>query len=431
MTGIPSGRDSANLSLNRRRAVVLRWWLIGAVALAVAVAPVWLGIALPRPALFAVLALLALFNAYVSWRTGRDVTASEGEIFGELCVDLAAMGVLLYLSGGAANPLISLLLVPVAVGALALPGLLATVAAAMAVAIYSLLTVTFLPLAVADPERATRLHLAGMWLTFVLSAAMITWFVARMTASIRDRDRRLAAAREQAMRDERVVALGALAAGAAHELGTPLATMAVIVGELEEDMALDAQTREDMALMRRQIGLCKEIISDMAARAGARRAEGGELRLAVEWLQAVRARWHAMRPRAASRIASQGPGQGPGIAVDAPLEQAVTNLLNNAADASGEEAEIDITWSQTTLTISVADRGPGFPADVLARAGREPMPARPGHGGIGLLLACAAIERRGGRLHLENGPEGGARARVELPIGQNDATPPGGGRACA
>jgi hypothetical protein len=105
----------------------------------------------------------------------------------------------------------------------------------LAVALYTLLMWQFLPLAVADAERAARLHLAGMWLTFVVSAAMIAWFVARMTASIRERDSRLAAAREQALRDERVVALGALAAGAAHELGTPLATIAVLVGELEQD----------------------------------------------------------------------------------------------------------------------------------------------------------------------------------------------------
>lgn len=425
MSGIPSSRDSANLRLNRRRAVVLRWWLIGSVAVAVVVAPAGLGVALPRSAMLAVLVLLAAFNAYVLWRTRGDAAASEGELFSELCVDIAAMGVLLYLSGGAANPLISLLLVPVAVAALALRGLLAALAATLAVGIYSLLTVAFLPLAVAEPERATRLHLAGMWLTFVLSVAMITWFVARMTASIRERDRRLAAAREQALRDERVVALGALAAGAAHELGTPLATMAVIVGELEADASLDAQTREDMALVRQQIGLCKEIISDMAARAGAHRADGGDLRNAVEWLQAVRSRWQAMRPRATSRIVFDFAAEAPAIAVDGTLEQAVTNLLNNAADASADETEIDVSWNGASLTICIADRGPGFPADTLARAGREPMPARPGHGGIGLLLAFAAIERRGGRLRLENPPGGGAQARIELPLGPTHIEPEG------
>jgi two-component system sensor histidine kinase RegB len=139
---------------------------------------------------------------------------------------------LLYLSGGAANPLISLLLVPVTVAALSLSGTLTAAVAALSIALYTFLVWFYLPLSVADAERATRLHLAGMWLTFVVSVAMIAWFIARMTASVRERDRHLAAAREKALRDERVVALGALAAGAAHELGTPLATIAVVIGDL-------------------------------------------------------------------------------------------------------------------------------------------------------------------------------------------------------
>jgi two-component system sensor histidine kinase RegB len=165
-----------------------------------------------------------------------------------LCVDLVALAILLYLSGGAANPLISFLLVPVAVAALSMPGRLTAVVALLAIAIYSLAHVgVYLPLPVADAERGARLHLGGMWLTFVVSATMIAWFVARMTASIHERDSRLAAAREQALRDERVVALGALAAGAAHELGTPLATMAVVIGELEQEPCLDADARTDLA----------------------------------------------------------------------------------------------------------------------------------------------------------------------------------------
>jgi hypothetical protein len=184
--------DASNLRLNRRRAVILRWWLLAAVAIAVSSAPTLLDIALPRVPMFAVLALMAGFNAFLEWRARTREAVGAGELFGELCVDLAALAILLYLSGGAANPLISFLLVPVAVAALSLPGALTAAVAMLAVALYTLLMWQFLPLAVGDAERATRLHLAGMWLTFVVSAAMIAWFVARMTASIRERDSRLA-----------------------------------------------------------------------------------------------------------------------------------------------------------------------------------------------------------------------------------------------
>jgi two-component system sensor histidine kinase RegB len=411
----PSKPDS-NLRLNQRRAVILRWWLLAAVTLAVLSAPTLLDIALPQAPMFAVLALMAAFNAYVQWRAAGDEPVSASELFGQLCVDLAALAILLYLSGGAANPLISFLLVPVAVAALSLPGTLTAAVALLAIALYSLLMWQFLPLPVADAERGARLHLAGMWLTFVVSATMIAWFVARMTASIRERDSRLAAAREQTLRDERMVALGALAAGAAHELGTPLATMAVLVGELERDAGLDAATREDLAVVKEQIALCKGIISGMAARAGTLRPEQVQVQDAGAWLEGVRARWHTLRPRASSRLTLAGGGAVPRIATEATLEQALVNVLNNAADASAGEIEIELGWDAAGLKIAVRDKGPGFPVPVLRQAGREPLTTRNGGAGIGLLLAFSAIERLGGRIALENPAEGGARVSIELPI---------------
>ncbi|KAF0165539.1 MAG: two-component system sensor histidine kinase RegB [Rhodocyclaceae bacterium] len=422
MANFTTPEDGSNLRLNLRRTVTLRWWLLAAVAIAVSSAPTLLDIALPQLPMFAVVVLMVAFNGYVQWRTGTDEPVGAAELFGQLCVDLAALGILLYLSGGAANPLISFLLVPVAVAALSLPGRLTAAVALLAVAIYSLLMWQFLPLPVADAERATRLHLAGMWLTFVVSAAMIAWFVARMTASIRERDTRLAAAREQALRDERVVALGALAAGAAHELGTPLATIAVIVGELEREVGLDAEARRDLSVVMEQIELCKGIISTLAERTGTRRPEHVEVVDARVWLEALRARWHAMRPQAASRLTIAGGPGVPLIVTEATLEQALINLLNNAADAGDAEIEVRLAWDRATLTILIADGGPGFPAEVLHQAGRVPLPARDGGAGIGLLLAYSAIERLGGRIALDNPTGGGGRVRIELPIAQDRTT---------
>lgn len=405
----------SNLRLNQRRAVILRWWLLAAVALAVSSAPTLLELALPQLPMFGVVALMAAFNGVLEWRARSAESVGASELFGELCVDLAALAILLYLSGGAANPLISFLLVPVAVAALSLPAVLTATIAFFAVALYTFLMWHFLPLAVTDAERAARLHLAGMWLTFVVSTAMIAWFVARMTASIRERDHRLAAAREQALRDERVVALGALAAGAAHELGTPLATIAVLVGELEREPGLDAAAREDLALVREQVAQCKRIISDMAARAGTLRPEQIRVEEAGVWLEGVRARWHAMRPHASSRLTMEGP-PGPMIAAEATLEQAVVNLLNNAADAGDAEIGMTLIRAPARLTIVIQDGGPGFPADVLRQAGRMALPARGAGAGIGLLLAFSSVERLGGRIVLDNPPQGGGRATIELPV---------------
>jgi two-component system sensor histidine kinase RegB len=422
MTESAQAPDASNLRLNQRRAIVLRWWLLAAVAFAVSAAPGLLDIALPRLPMFAVVVLVAGFNAWLQWRARAEEATGPVELFGQLAVDLVALGILLYLSGGAANPLISFLLVPVAVAALSLPGRLTAAVALLAIAIYTLLMLFYLPLPVADPERAARLHLGGMWLTFVVSATMIAWFVARMTASIRERDARLAAARELALRDERVVALGAQAAGAAHELGTPLATMAVVVGELEQDSGLDADARADLALVREQIALCKGIIGDMAARSGSARPEQLQAQDAWEWVRGVRARWQAMRPRASSRLSlAQGAGV-PRIPVEATLEQALANLLNNAADASDSEIDIHLSCDDAMLRIAVADAGPGFPAEVLRGAGQGPLTSRKGGAGIGLLLAFSAIGRLGGRIVLTNLPGGGACASIELPIARGSGT---------
>jgi two-component system sensor histidine kinase RegB len=243
-----------------------------------------------------------------------------------------------------------------------------------------------------------------------------------MTASIRERDRHLAAAREQALRDERVVALGALAAGAAHELGTPLATIAVLVGELEHEPALDADARADLALVREQVALCKGIISGMAERSGAARAEQLQECDAPTWLRGVVARWQAMRPRASAVIDVAGGGALPRLVPDPALEQALANLLNNAADADGGEIHVELAWDGAQLAIAIRDRGPGFSAEVLARGGREPLSASRGGAGIGLLLAFSAVERSGGRIELDNPPDGGARARIRLPRADKQET---------
>jgi two-component system sensor histidine kinase RegB len=412
--------DDANLRLNLRRAVILRWWLLAAVAIAVSSAPTFLDIALPQLPMFAVAGLMAGFNGYIQWRAPAVDPVGNSELFGQLCVDLVALAILLYLSGGAANPLISFLLVPVAVAALSLPGGFAAAVALLAIGLYSLLMWQFLPLSAGDADRAARLHLVGMWITFVVSATMIAWFVARMTASIRERDNCLAAAREQALRDERVVALGALAAGAAHELGTPLATIAVVVGELEREVFQNPEVHADLALVKEQIGICKAIISSLTARTGVQRPDQLEVKDAGAWLQGVRARWHTMRPRVASRLTLEGSAAPSAIAIDATLEQAVVSLLNNAADAGGAEIDIRLDRDDATLRIVIKDGGPGFSNDVLHQAGRAPMPARSGGAGIGLMLAFSAVERMGGRLVLDNPSDGGGRACIELPVARGN-----------
>lgn len=399
-----------------RRLVVMRAFAVaGELGAAVLAGPL-LDIQVTLTPLLLVIGLLAAFNAYTWWRLRDPVPVGEAELFAQIGVDLLALTVLLFFSGGAANPFVSLYLPYVAVAAALLPPRLAWAVAGLSVAAYSGLGVASMPLAVADAQRAATLHLAGMWVIFVASAALITAFVARMTAAIRSRDRQLAAAREEALRNEGVVALGGLAAGAAHELGTPLATMTVLAGELVRDPSLPAAVREDLDLIVAQLGHCKEIITGLAQRAGQARAEGGGAVALDVWLGGIVARWQRLRPQAQARVRLEGPQPAPRVLGEATLAQGFTNLFNNAADVCAEPAEILARWDGARLHLEVADRGPGWNAQALLAAGRSFFSTRPGGAGIGLFLAHAAIERFGGRLQLENRPGGGAVARVELPL---------------
>lgn len=399
-----------------RRLALMRWFAVAGEFVLIVTARPLLGIDLPLAPMLAIVALLAGFNLATRRRLARGGGVPNSELFAQLCVDIAALTLLLFFSGGGANPLVSLYLPGIAIAAVVLPGRFAWGVVALSVAAYSLLVFVNIPLPVQDAERATRLHLAGMWLIFVASAALIAWFVARMAAAVRSRDLELAAAREEALRNERVVALGSLAAGAAHELGTPLATMAILAGELGRKADLSAETREDLALLREQIEHCKGIITSLAARAGQTRAEGGGAIALDRWLEQVIARWRQLRPHAEAKVSLHGTAPAPRVMGEATLDQALLNLFNNAADAGDSKVEIEAEWDSERVRMEIRDHGPGFDENVLLAAGRAFVTTRVEGTGIGLFLAHAAVERLGGRIVLANRAGGGAVTRVELPL---------------
>lgn len=403
---------------NLRRILVLRGFVIGGLLLAGVLAIRLLELPLPLQPLLSVIGLLTLVNLLTWWRLRQPWPVADGELFAQLLVDVFAITVLLYYAGGSTNPLVSYYLLPLVIAAITLPAVYTWSMAAFTAACYTLLMFNYYPLMPRNGDFSTAiyLHLTGMWLTFVLSAFLIAFFVVRMANAVKERDRALAAAREETLRNERIVALGTLAAGAAHELGTPLATMAVVTTELQQEYAGEPALVEDLRLLRQQVDSCKQILSNMLAAAGQGRAEDAAAQPLNEYFADLLEKWQLVRPGVAVKAEWQGAPPAPRIVADQTLTQALLNLLNNAADASPESVEILGCWQSSEMQLEIRDCGPGLAPDIQQRAG-QPFFTTKGHGfGIGLFLANATIERFGGKVVLLNRDGGGAVTRVSLPL---------------
>jgi len=370
-----------------------------------------LGIRMPLLPMAAVLVLMGLFSLSTAWRLRLDVPATQMEFLAHLLADLTAFAVLVFFSGGATNPFVSLMLVPVIIAAISLRPRWVWLLAAVAGGYYALLLFVYQPLAIADPVAAYGMHLGGMWFNFLISAALIAFFVTRMHAALRARAQELADLREKQLRDERIVALGTQAALAAHELATPLATIQTTAHELAAEFANDPDIGADCALLEKQAQACKRILTQLAARAQDTRSAAQPL---DAWLAAVVERWQVLRPDA--RIVTELPSERRDFVPPDGLEQAIQNVLNNAADVSPEAVEFDADTQPDALVIDIADRGPGFTPEQKAQAGRVLFSGKPGRGwGMGLALTHATLERLGGSLSLTERDGGGTRVRITLP----------------
>ncbi len=370
-----------------------------------------LGIRMPLLPMAAVLVLMGLFALSTAWRLRLDVPATQMEFLAHLLADLTAFAVLVFFSGGATNPFVSLMLVPVIIAAISLRPRWVWLLAAVAGGYYALLLFVYQPLAIVDPVAAYGMHLGGMWFNFLISAALIAFFVTRMHAALRARDQELAGLREKQLRDERIVALGTQAALAAHELATPLATIQTTAHELAAEFANDPDIGEDCRLLEKQAQACKRILTQLAARAQDTPPAAQPL---DAWLAAVIERWQVLRPDA--RIVTGLPAERRAFSAPDGLEQAIMNVLNNAADASPDTVEFSAQAESGALVIDIADRGPGLTPEQKAQAGRVLFSGKPGRGwGMGLALTHATLERLGGSLTLTEREGGGTRVCIRLP----------------
>jgi two-component system sensor histidine kinase RegB len=406
-----------------RRLIGLRYVVVALLAIAVLIVPVVAGTPVPWVPVSAGLTALLLVNAVVHRRVSTRQPVSEQELFASFVVEVLALTGLLYFVGGSTSPLVSLYLLPLTVAANLLRRRHTWILTLLAALCYSVLLVLFVPVEPhvdhggAPPAQFSR-HVLGMWGIFIVSAALIAHYVSSLAQSLRERDRQLAQAREEALRNERIVALGVLSAGAAHELGTPLATMSVLAEDMARRHSRHAELAADVADLQTEIAHCKRILNALTQATGSARGEGGGPQCADRFLEGAIDRWQLVRPTGRAALVWRDSSPAPTLVADRTLEQALHNLLNNAADASPDGFEVAGRTEGRNVVIEILDRGPGLTGESQARAGELFFSTKGSEGGkgIGLFLANATIERYGGSVRLFNRSEGGCCTRITLPF---------------
>jgi two-component system sensor histidine kinase RegB len=405
--------------------VRLRWLAIFGQLAIVGLALFALRVSLPLTLVCGLIGVTALSNLLLTWWL-RASEPSARALCGVLVLDVLTLTGLLLSAGGASNPFSVFYLVHVALAALLLAPRPAWLVASLTSLAFGSLFV--LPSHTIDPHAmhmhhgASTMHLQGMWLAYSLAAGFVVHFVSRVASALQAREHELFELQRSAVRHEKLASLSTLAAGAAHELGTPLATIALVAKELEHGLAAgkDAEAlTPDARLIRQEVERCREILQQMAARAG----EGaGEMLAKVSVHGVEQGLSEALGP-GASQLAFERVGElGEFVAPQRLLVQVLANLVRNAIDAQAETGNREAVRLVTRVeseraAFEIFDHGAGIPAHSSERVGEPFFTTKaPGRGlGLGVFLARAFAEKMGGELKLEARPGGGTVARLILP----------------
>jgi two-component system sensor histidine kinase RegB len=425
---LPSPGATSDSSLASAWRVNFEWLIrlrFGAViGQLVVIAAVHFGLHTPLP-LLALGLVVALELALNLWALARQRSARpilEGHVTSSVVADLLLFSALLYFSGGPANPFSFLYLIHIALAAVVLPPRTSytLVAAALGCSLALFWLNVPLPHDHAHHMLEYSWHMRGMWVAFGLAACFIVYFIQRVLRELRYIEWQLARSRERASRSEAVAALAMLAAGAAHELASPLSTIAVASAELLRHLPERGQgsaPRDDVQLIREQVARCREILDQLAVEAGQAR---GPTHTELEWSAIVE---HGLRGFEPGRVRVEQPsGAVPALRGSlSALSRALRNLVSNAFDASSPEGTVRlrVAHEADALTFTVQDDGAGMSQAVLSRA-TEPFFTTKQRGkgmGLGLFLVESVAEQMGGRLELSSQPGRGTQAKLVFPHG--------------
>lgn len=400
--------------------VQLRWIALAGQVATILIADYFMGIALPLRPMLIVICLAGLFNLASVALLRRRTDISHAELFLALLFDVLSLTAQLYMSGGATNPFVSLYLVQVALSAMLLHRWSAWGIVAVSILCAGILAFLYRPLDLSEPLEGHLfdLHIVGTWICLTMIAVLLVLFMTRISRNLRVREAYLARLRQQAVEEEHIVRMGLLASGAAHELGTPLAQLAVVLGDWRHMPLIkgDAALVEEVAEMEMAVQRCKAILSGILMSAGEARGEAPAIATVREFAETIARDWRAANPGVPLRCVF-GPHDYPRIVADPVIRQAIANLLDNAREAGATYINMLVGRDSNWINIAVHDDGPGFSDEMLADFGK-PYRSSKGRqgGGLGLFLVVNVVRKLGGRVDASNGADGGALIQLRLPL---------------
>jgi two-component system sensor histidine kinase RegB len=403
--------------------VGLRWLAVIGQTIGVIFVDFGLGYPLPLMECLALIGLSVLLNLWLSVQFGAAHRPSATVATVLLAYDCLQLGGLLALTGGLENPFSLLLLAPVSVSATTLPQRSTFLLAALVIALASILGVWHRPLPW-DPQQQIifdRIYVIGIWVSLLCGVVFVAAYTNRVAHEARQLADALAATELALSRREQLSALDGLAAAAAHELGTPLSTIALAAKEMLPDMP-EGPLREDVELIISQSARCRAILSKLRNLG----ADGGDpfAEVTLGELLAEVARPHQLLGKAVTLTEAPAAGAEPVFRRNVGLLYGLGNLIENATHFAKSAVTVEAGWDRSSISVTIVDDGPGFAPELIARLGepylttraRNPEKSEAGGLGLGIFIAKTLLERTGAHLSFENAtPEGSARVRITWP----------------
>lgn len=409
-----------------RDLVALRWCAAAGQMATVLVVSYGLGFDLPLTACLAAIGASVLVNLAVMARLRMARLARRREAAAHLGFDIAQLAFILGLTGGLANPFCVILVAPVVIAGATLPGKYALPLALFAIVCTGLMAVWAHPLPwhPNDPFILPGMYVFALWTALIIAMAFAGLTAWRAAAEAGRTARALAATQAVLAREQRLAAIGGLAAAAAHELGTPLATIQLTAKEMARELGGEGALADDARLLVSQAERCRDILAQLS-----RRGDEDDAALTQSdfdlLLEEIAAPFDGLGKEIVTRL--EGEGDPPVLHRTPEILYGVGNLVENAVDFAASTVEIAGGWTHEEIWISVADDGPGYDPEILAKLGEPYVTTRRGGDesggmGLGVFIAETLLARTGGELRYENSKGAGARCIAVWPRSAIDAS---------